>query len=76
MKRNLVSLSNFQNTAEAEMAKSFLAAYCIETFLFDKHMGGLVWHANITTSGTRLMVRECDYQQAHDLLKSVDSKKE
>lgn len=63
----LVQLKIFMDIAEARIAKAALEAYGIPAFLFDEHLGGIMFPA-VNVLGVRLMVLESRLAEAMELL--------
>ena len=63
----LVQLKVFMDMVEARIAKATLDAYGIPAFLFDGHLGGIMFPA-VNVFGVRLMVLDSRLAEATELL--------
>lgn len=70
-----VTVRSYLHVHEAQMAKSFLESYGLETLLQDQHTINIQWFYSNALGGVKLQVLAKDLDQAHQLLSEVDNKK-
>jgi hypothetical protein len=64
MNTRLVTISTYDKTIEADVAKVYLEASGFTVFLIDYHMVGLDWLRATALGGIKLQVAENDVDQA------------
>ena len=67
-------IAEYDNAVEAEIAKGQLESAGIPSFVFKDDAGGIYPQLQYA-SGVYLVVRESDYDEAHNILSEIESEK-
>jgi hypothetical protein len=73
MPDKMVTLATFGTVEEAYLAKNFLEAEGIRTFLSDEATVGNLWHLGNAFGGVKLCVSDADLEQAERVLDRQDA---
>ncbi len=67
---DLITFKTYPNQAEAEVAKSFLAAHGIEAVLSLSHFGSMPGVFKSSVAGVRLLIKEQDLKETEAIFKT------
>ena len=67
----LINIGSFQKHHEAELAKEILAASGIGSVIQADDCGGMNPHLTLRT-GVQLLIKKEDFNQAEEILKTID----
>ena len=73
MSDRLVTVATFQNPIHAQLAKVHLDLADIECFLVDEEVISMNWFYSTALGGVKVQVRESDYEEAVEALRSSET---